>query len=506
MRYFYLLFIKLFLIILFYGVYGDTIIVPKGGTLNYAINQASSGDTIFIHNDFKICNSISIDKSLTIIGENKDKCILNFMYDDNFIKCNSFEYIKFENITLEAMGILPHSLIFIKNIDSVSISNVDFIGGTLALFAKNTNIYINNCSFDNKINSVQFDLIKSGYIKKSSFMAGSGGIICNEVKDSLVIDSSDFTKAIEYLSLRSNTGKFIITNNKFISTDSSQAIINISDGKGRILFNKFFINNENSVVVSDNISNLLIRNNLFYNEIFGDNVIFSNKSELLEIYNNTFVNFKSVVSNFYSNLNFINNIAFNSTKGNFAIVNYGNNKCKIQYNDISGFKGFFQGFSDTSTFIKNFSQNPLFLTFDINDSLNFLCLDCNSPCIDAGDPDFDASSEINSNPQRIDLGFTGNTDRGCGIITDIDEHVFSKEDKKECIVFPMPFKDFVSFKIDGTFKNSYLRIYNIFGQIVYKKNININTNIFTINLNHLTSGIYLYNINNVYKGVLVKIK
>jgi parallel beta-helix repeat protein len=85
---------------------GVTLYVGGSGPNNYtqiqdAINRANDGDTIFIYNDSSpYTENIDIDKSITLLGEERNSTIIRGVTSNNVINVNA-DFVNIRNLTIE---------------------------------------------------------------------------------------------------------------------------------------------------------------------------------------------------------------------------------------------------------------------------------------------------------------------------------------------------------------------------------------------------------------------
>ena len=90
---------------------GNILYVGGNGTGNYskiqdAINDSENGDTVFVYNDSSpYYENLNVDKSITLIGEDKDTTIINGSIVDDFVVYISADSVVISGFTIEKYDI-----------------------------------------------------------------------------------------------------------------------------------------------------------------------------------------------------------------------------------------------------------------------------------------------------------------------------------------------------------------------------------------------------------------
>lgn len=168
---------------------GDTLYVGGNGPGNYtniqiAINNAKEGDTIFVYSG-NYPAEIVVDKSLNIIGENRDSTIVRGGQDGFFIYADN---VKIKNFTIrECDSFWNNAGIHLESNDNIITHNKIVDNGKLnALFMKDSD---NNIISDNIIENNPYHAIRMEY---SNYNIITRNYIHDNEGDGLfIVDSSN---------------------------------------------------------------------------------------------------------------------------------------------------------------------------------------------------------------------------------------------------------------------------------------------------------------------------
>jgi hypothetical protein len=334
----------------------DTIYVPDDyPTIQEAINNANSGDTVFvrngIYNETILINSVKSD--INLIGEDRHFTKINGTLDSlvcdgtlitiknfnflgnvnndktvylrgdgaNFSNCIAYKiqiknsFVEINNNEITGLSIQPDDN---KNVDikNNNIDNIFITDCSNILIENNTimkEISIWGCDYCNIINNVIFEESSYGiYIAKSPDSNSSNNKIAyNEIlnKEKGIFNNGDFT------TIESN----IINNNTLgIVCKTSNAIINEN------------ILNNNIFGISINSDNNNIEKNIFFDS-GGIDIMYGNNNNIIyNEFNNSFgvallfSNYTTIKNNNFLNKNIENSATFFSGEKNKWINNYWN--------------------------------------------------------------------------------------------------------------------------------------------------------------------------------------
>ncbi len=492
------------------SIHGATIIVEKGQDINSAIQQAVSGDTILIRNDFKICSRLILKDNIVLRGETRGECKLNFGDEDQyFIEAKDLNSVCIENLSLISIGPLPYGLFYGESIGLIRLNQVDFINGNRSVYCLNSRIEIQDCSFTNYQSCIELER-SSGLIGRSQFQSDENCVIGKgEIDDTLRIEDNWFRDGKGIIYLNGIVMPCLIRSNRFDSPNSS-TLVTATASPVIFSFNRVFFNQENTSLSINQAAFCRIEHNLFSSDGRGSAVSLTNITDARCI-NNTFYNFQSIVINYSSLLTFTNNIAYLQPSANrTAITNVGGFQNVIDYNDFYGFQAFHSGAVNQNLSVGNFPADPLFVSLNPDDSLNYLCLECNSPCMDQGNPDYDSGLEPYPGT-RIDLGFTGGTARGCGLksvgIDDPDSPAHQPDLSRPLVIFPQPGDGWITVRSVAILdrQSARVRIFRLSGEPFDSFWVNDGRE-FRINSTTWAAGVYLIAVetqNKRYTGKLI---
>jgi parallel beta-helix repeat protein len=259
---------------LFYS--GNTLYVGGGGPGNYskiqdAIDNATFGDTVFVYDDSSpYYENIQIDKSINLIGENKDTTVICATSSEDVVTINSNNVSIHELTIKNASGGFKAGIkigaYFDLCIISENIIKDNYLG--VSLERSNENIIENNTFFNNKyaifLTRSNDNLITENIIDHPSGVYNAHGI-------SLTLSKEN--------NISGNTIKDCDTGVYIFKSDNNIFLTNVISGGYRGI-----------CLVENSNNNSIIENNISYNEYGGieteddssDNIIYHNNF----IYNN----------------------------------------------------------------------------------------------------------------------------------------------------------------------------------------------------------------------------
>ena len=232
---------------------GRTLYVGGSGPNNYskiqdAINDASDGDTVFVYDDSSpYYENLVIDKSIKLIGENKETTIIDGMKKGSVVRIvHNNVVIKNFTIRNSSEGIWEAAGIFVDNSQSNVISDN-------VILANNWGIFLNR---SNK-NIISGNLILDGwgsiFLDRSNQNIISDNLITNEwgcpVGMGILLEESNFNKITRNNISYSEVGICILDRSKknvisYNIVKESCDGIHICGGKENLIFYNDLINNE----------------------------------------------------------------------------------------------------------------------------------------------------------------------------------------------------------------------------------------------------------------------
>ena len=262
-------------------VNADTIYVYHGGSIQDAIDAANPGDTVFVYNGTYYEN-IVIDKSISLIGEDKDTTIIDGegigdvisvtsawvnisgftiqnssvdLYNPGSgIRLNSTNYVKItdNNINNNAFGILLYSSSN-NNIISNSITNNSnhYYYGIVLVYSSNNNNIANNIVANNDI-GISLDVFcNNNKIIDNEITNNNHSIYLDSSSNNTVTDNDVNNNMCGILLLESNHNT--ITYNNITDNKEGGVIITWLSSNNSIYHNNLINNTQNTYDEGNNI-------------------------------------------------------------------------------------------------------------------------------------------------------------------------------------------------------------------------------------------------------------
>ena len=161
----------------------DMIHVDNDGAANYtkiqkAIDDASDGDTIFVHNG-TYYETLIINKSINLIGASKDKTIIDFQ-NTSKINQNNIVFIEADNCTIKELKIIGTGT---TSSDTMGI-NINTSYNTIS-----NNIVLNNykgiyIGEDSKNNNVSWNTVSNNLYGIATYYSDNNNISKNNISSS----------------------------------------------------------------------------------------------------------------------------------------------------------------------------------------------------------------------------------------------------------------------------------------------------------------------------------
>lgn len=230
---------------------GNILYVGGTGTGNYssiqaAVNAASNGDTVYVYDGTYYENIMIDDKSINLVGEDRNSTIIDGMRKDDAISISA------NNVVISSFTIKN------SNICGVSLSSQSPNSIIKGNIIKNNNRYgiqcslsSNNTIYGNTITDQESGIVLDDYSYNHAIY-GNNNITGNTVKNSrwgIRLDVSNNN---------------IITANILMDNDEGIRLVSSSGGNNTITANTF-IGNKYGIVLSKSDSGNIISNNIFSN-------------------------------------------------------------------------------------------------------------------------------------------------------------------------------------------------------------------------------------------------
>ena len=242
------------------------IYISKSGDENFTkiqegIDAADSGDIIYVYNGTYFEN-IVIDKSITLIGENKNNTIIDGRTVGNTIKINA-DYVTIKNFTIQNSGLIfPLSGINLSSNNNVienNLINDNYYGITLYFSSENT---------------INKNIIKNDH---------NCGIYIINSKNNLIIENIIKNHIYNGIGVYYSSNNNIIERNNFIN--NSFCAVNIRISSNNTINSNNFSNNNICIHIPNNSN--IASNNIFLNnkiEIEKEFVLYENVSIIIIIF------------------------------------------------------------------------------------------------------------------------------------------------------------------------------------------------------------------------------
>ncbi|UCD13180.1 MAG: right-handed parallel beta-helix repeat-containing protein [Thermoplasmatales archaeon] len=175
---------------------GDTLYVGGSGQGNYskiqdAIDNASSGDTIFVFNGTYYEHHIYIDKTVNLIGENKGTTIIDGDNGGDIVIIGA-DGVYLSGFTIQRAGNINDNGIFIYNSNNCTIKNNNVLlikEDGIWLFRTNNTTITNNTITKITGTGLMLTLSSNALIMDNNISNNGAGIGLDEVTNSLVTNN-----------------------------------------------------------------------------------------------------------------------------------------------------------------------------------------------------------------------------------------------------------------------------------------------------------------------------
>ncbi len=226
---------------------GKTLYVGGSGPGNYtkiqdAVDNASIGDTVFVYDDSSpYMENITISKSLTIQGENKQTTII----DGSHCLGRGFQ-INNDNVTVTGFTIQnTGTAIYIGGIGATASHNI--IDNNIILNSHAGIVMFYGSPTKPDFSPYGFNTISNNYIKNTTYY----GVMLNEGRNNLI------------------TRNTIIENHGLEEKNYSGFGITMSGAFNNISFNNVSNNNGIGIIIGDTYKTIVYRNNIENNDLYG---------------------------------------------------------------------------------------------------------------------------------------------------------------------------------------------------------------------------------------------
>jgi parallel beta-helix repeat protein len=291
-------------------------------TIQSAIIAAKSGDTIFVFDDSSPYNeNIVVDKSLNILGENKETTIIDGRNNGNVVYISADE-VNISNFTIRSSG----------NDAGITInSDNNFI----------INNYFKNDYYGLRISSAHFNTIQENKFENCEYAIYSFDSNNNEILENIIIENTIGIKLMQ----NSNENNFY------------RNVVSLCDEAVSIDYSSY--NNIYWNVLNDCIYGIYSSDSS-YNKIYNKNTIIDNKygiflykSDYCSIYDDNIISYNKKYGVYL----------FDSTKANIHENKIDNNEIGIFLNSSSGNNIYWNDveFNINGLFLRYSSMNNLYL-------------------------------------------------------------------------------------------------------------------------------------------------
>jgi parallel beta-helix repeat protein len=234
--------------IIYVGGYGE----GNFTSIQSAINNASDGGIIYLYINIYLENII-VNKQVTIIGQEKESCIIDGTKTDNVVTLNA-ENIKMDNITI------------LNSKRNISFNPLNYAG---ILIKKDNNI-ISNC--DIRDSDIAINLINSSNNKLivCRISKNAAGINLYNSSNNLILNCSIFINNLTHGISLQNSNNNNITKCS-ISENNICGIALSSSSNNKITLNNIY-NNTNGVCIFLTLENISTKNIFFNNNLIKNNI------------------------------------------------------------------------------------------------------------------------------------------------------------------------------------------------------------------------------------------
>ena len=352
---------------------GDTLYVGGSGPDNYtkiqdAIDNASDGDTVFVYAySSPYYESIEIDKTINLIGENKDTTIINGSGTGDVVSVDA-DWVNVSGFTVQNSGANwgDAGIEILSNNTNICDNIINFNRDGIFLWYVNKNTIKDNIISDNGKSIMLWSSNRNTIVYNTFFDAGfyfhysyHNIVYSNMINDKPLIYLENAYDRI----LESNAGQIILIRCDNITVQhqeitNTNICIELLETRNCIIANNTFsLNKVLAIDMIDSYKNIITDNNIFDNKA-GISLHHSHKNNITN--NSISKNYQGIKLTYYSDQNIIksNNILDNK----FGIqLDYSDSNSITKNNFINHIKNaYFQTpykFS-TNTWLLNYWRRP----------------------------------------------------------------------------------------------------------------------------------------------------
>ncbi|KYK24108.1 hypothetical protein AYK24_06775 [Thermoplasmatales archaeon SG8-52-4] len=240
---------------------GNTLYVGGSGPNNYtkiqdAIDDASDGDTVFVYDDSSpYYENIEIDKSINLVGENKNTTILygvgNYYYHIDVFT----DWIKISRFTIQN----GRTGINLRSNYNLITDNIIIFHSNYGINLKGSNNTITkNTLSENNFSAIYLHYSSNNVIKENIISNGFHGIYLVNSNNNVIMDNN-FSKNKGGLDLHSYNYNNVITSNSFFKNDRG---ICITDSMRNTIIYNNLSKNKYSIELRRSCINTISYNNV----------------------------------------------------------------------------------------------------------------------------------------------------------------------------------------------------------------------------------------------------
>lgn len=341
-----------------------------------AVNAASPGDTIYVRNGTYIENII-INKTITLIGENRDGTIIDGNLTSTIIRINRANNVTVTGFTMQNSGREVHLFettgVFLYYSSGAQIYNNKMVNNEAGIYfyVAGNNTIKNNLVTDNYFYGILMDyvpgppknIITNNVLVDNGFGIGldssfghviSNNIIINSTYDGIYIFSNSHNNTITENTVINATNAIHLKENNRITLEGNTIINNRASG---IHLATSSLNNVTGNLIKGNVNGIYLRDNS-NNNTFTENQISTNTAG---------IRFRKSSNNlfFHNNINNTNQLIFEDATPLPNVWDYGYPSGGNYWNDYAG-ADIYSGQHQNITGSDGIGDTPYTLTADSN--------------------------------------------------------------------------------------------------------------------------------------------